>query len=260
MEIDKGEVEFLGKKFHCKVIYPEPKPPITAWLDKHKILILLRGDMDAYKNRNLKDVLLKLSNGKELRYNCCSVCTPGFMPPKEKTAISIHRNCGWGGKRIKDYKVEEWEAYNHVPCSLSWNLIKYHLEWFRMFLHDIFYYETIYRFILCPFYRLIFNNKRCNFKWNKVNNYVIMELLDLRQCSQELWETKAKDCVHIVYPQTEEQWNESFERLSLITEGQFIEKERKATIKRMKELDSLSKEQRINLWRSLNSFKNKYNV
>ena len=260
MEIDRGEVEFLGKKFHCIVIFPEPKHPITEWLDKHRILILLRYDFTDYINRNLKDVLLKLSNGKELRYNCCSVCTPGGMPSKEKTSISISRNLSLGGRRIKEYKVDEWEAYNHVPCSLSWNLIKYHLGWFHIFLKDIFYYETIYRFIVCPLYRLIFNNKRCNFRWNKVNNYVIMDLIGLKKFSKKDYENYAKEIAHIAYPQTEEQYNQSFERLALETEGQFIEKERKATIKRMKELDSLSKEQRINLWTSLNSFKNKYNV
>lgn len=242
MEINKGVVKFLGRDFECRVTFPEPKRPMTEWLNKHGIFLKLRGDVSTYKDRNLTDVLLKLTSGKEVRYNCCSVATLGFMPPKEKTDISVHKEYLWGGRRIKKYRADEWEAYNYVPCSLSTALIKYHLDCIGIFLKDIFYWDTLFAYTVIPFCKLIFNSKRANFRWNKVNNFVIQEMIKLREHSYLTWREHNKDFAELVH--NKYRINELYERLAILANGEVKEVERKPTIKAMLALDNLDEVER----------------
>jgi len=149
MKVIKGIVEFFSKKHQCESEYPE-KHPITAWLDDHNVFWSLRRNIKEYKRMKLTDVIVKLSNGEVVRYNCCTVLTSGTNSPVGKRCINICQPQLWYGKIIEKYDMDEWETYQYIPCSLSLNLIKYQVNSIRTFLKDLFYWDTIYSHIIYP--------------------------------------------------------------------------------------------------------------
>lgn len=256
MEIDKGIVEFMGKKFHCKVSYPEPKNPFIQWLDDHRILTVLRDDINAFLTHKISDAIVKFSDGREIKYPCSSVCIPCEDMGKPHPSISIHRNTGWGGLRVVDLKPEDWEVYTHVPCSLSWNLIRYYLGWGYTLLKDLFYIELIHRYVIMPFNMCIFNQKRANFRWNKVNNFVIKELIGLREISYTAYKQHDANMAELVY--NPDKVNDLYERLALIANGTVFEDERQATIKAMLNLDKTTKGQPQKFCKKVEKLRLKY--
>jgi len=249
---DLGYFEMFGKSFHGYVTFPEPPSPLKAWLDEHRILNIFRLELEKYQEQHLKDVIVKLSNGKEVRFHCCSVSIPGFEPSEEKTSIMINQNYAFGGTQLTKYDIDEWETYQHVPCEFSWQLIRVKLDWLCTFINSIIYWDCLYRVIVKPFKQLIFNTDRCNFRWNKVNNYVVMEVIKLREDSFKKWKAYDSKYAEMVYKNTTELYNRLTSRDNL--------KECNATINAINKLDYLNKRERAKLWDKLNRLKNKWSL